>query len=486
MTIRSKKYLLALARIIAATGILFASPSFSAQTVLGSYTGISASSSSSGAHGSGAAGKTHLVQINDTRMKICAKSSTLCSRTFPITNIFSADPRCRAPITLHRGVVAYDPQDRFVVGLPIVDSSGEAICMAVSKTGDPNAGFHTYYYSTQPAITSNSNFETPYLGVWTTGYYMTFNNAVEVFAFNRDQMLGKKKPTPDWQMALLPAPDYVPATLTGTASPPANTPAILFGIYAHVETDPGHMHLGKELEGLRAIKYQVVWNSPHLSNLSAPTNMPFTFASLTDPKTKFALCPSFYLGVCVTQPNTEFSLGGNYGWLQGPVNYRNVNNVHSFLLTHNIDLHESHFPGDEGHAAVAWHEVRLNPSNGALSVFQTGEFSSDPHHRWAGSMAMNKRGDIGMVYNVSSKSIMPSIRLTGRLANDTKYKMPQGETTVMTSASVIDLIVDPVTNWGPNTMTIDPDGCTFWSFALNVTNGLWGTHIAKSKFSGCQ
>src|SRR2546426_7974422 len=49
-------------------------------------------------------------------------------------------------------------------------------------------------------------------------------------------------------------------------------------------------------------------------------------------------------------------------------------------------------------------------------------------HRWMGSIAMDKAGNIALGYNISSAgTVFPSIRYTGRLATDPLGLMPQGE-----------------------------------------------------------
>ena len=58
--------------------------------------------------------------------------------------------------------------------------------------------------------------------------------------------------------------------------------------------------------------------------------------------------------------------------------------------------------------SVRWYELR-NPG-GTPSVFQQGTLgASDGTHRWMGSIAMDKQGNIALGYSASSSSVNPSI-----------------------------------------------------------------------------
>jgi hypothetical protein len=102
-----------------------------------------------------------------------------------------------------------------------------------------------------------------------------------------------------------------------------------------------------------------------------------------------------------------------------------------------------------------------------------------------GSIAMDKAGDVALGYSVSSASMYPAIRYTGRAPNDPLGSM-QGESSVIEgSGSQTHL------RWGDYTsMTVDPlDDCTFWyTNQYQQTTGKfnWSTRIASFKFPACQ
>src|SRR5439155_24524506 len=89
-------------------------------------------------------------------------------------------------------------------------------------------------------------------------------------------------------------------------------------------------------------------------------------------------------------------------------------------------------------------------------------------------------------YSVSSSSVAPSIRVTGRLAGDPLGVMTQGESLIVAGGgSQLAL-----SRWGDYTsMSVDPsDDCTFWyTDEYLTTSGAfnWHTRIASFALPGC-
>jgi hypothetical protein len=136
--------------------------------------------------------------------------------------------------------------------------------------------------------------------------------------------------------------------------------------------------------------------------------------------------------------------------------------------------------------SVRWYEVR--DPGGSPTVFQQGTLSAaDGLHRWMGSIAMDKQGNIALGYSRSGSSAFPSIYYTGRLATDSLGTM-QAETSMKPGAGSQ---LPNLSRWGDySTMTVDPvDDCTFWYTNQYLkTSGTfnWKTRIASFKFPGCQ
>jgi hypothetical protein len=77
-------------------------------------------------------------------------------------------------------------------------------------------------------------------------------------------------------------------------------------------------------------------------------------------------------------------------------------------------------------ARVRWYEIR-QPGNQPV-VVQQGTFSPDDGvNRWMGSTAMDHSGNIALGYSVSSSTVFPGIRFTGRPQGDPANEMTQGE-----------------------------------------------------------
>src|SRR5437764_254594 len=102
--------------------------------------------------------------------------------------------------------------------------------------------------------------------------------------------------------------------------------------------------------------------------------------------------------------------------------------------------------------------------------------------------APDQAGNIALGFSVSSASIHPEIRYTGRLAGDALGQMTQGEGTIVAGAG--SQTGSSLSRWGDYSMlAIDPaDDCTFWFTTEYIpANGAfnWKTRIGSFKFPGC-
>src|SRR5438093_12263414 len=108
------------------------------------------------------------------------------------------------------------------------------------------------------------------------------------------------------------------------------------------------------------------------------------------------------------------------------------------------------------------------------------------HHRWMGSVAMDKVGNIAVGYSVSGSTLYPASRYTGRQTTD-----PIG--TLQSEVSVVEGNGSQGPNlsrWGDYTrMSVDPvDDCTFWytnEYLKSSGTFNWSTRIASFKFDSC-
>ena len=159
--------------------------------------------------------------------------------------------------------------------------------------------------------------------------------------------------------------------------------------------------------------------------------------------------------------------------------YRNLGDHESMVVNHSID--------NSGNVAVRWYELRLDGSANPF-IYQQGTYAPDSNSRWMGSAAMDQAGNIGLAYSVSSTTLNPQIRYTGRLATNPLNTLPQGEATIIAGAG--SQTGSSLTRWGDySSMDVDPvDGCTFWYTSQYIpANGAfnWKTRIASFQFPSC-
>jgi uncharacterized repeat protein (TIGR01451 family) len=143
-----------------------------------------------------------------------------------------------------------------------------------------------------------------------------------------------------------------------------------------------------------------------------------------------------------------------------------------------------------GLAGIRWYELRRSGSS--WSIHQQGTFSPPDGrdiHRWMGSIAMDKAGNMALGYSVSNNGVVstvyPGVRYAGRLASDPPGEMPFGEVTLVpggASATVIE------GRWGDySAMRLDPvDGCSYWYTTEYIADDAsQQTRIGAFRFPTC-
>jgi hypothetical protein len=166
--------------------------------------------------------------------------------------------------------------------------------------------------------------------------------------------------------------------------------------------------------------------------------------------------------------------------------YRNFGSYEAMVTNQSVEA----LPGLAG---VRWYEIRRTdprkPGDGTYSVAQQGTFTlNDGVHRWMGSAAQDRQGNIALGYSVSNgTNVFPGIRYTGRLAADPSGQMTLGEGTIIDGTGVQ---LTTGSRWGDYTsLNVDPtDDCTFWYVNQYIqTTGLafWQTRIGAFRLPGC-
>lgn len=361
-------------------------------------------------------------------------------------------------------IVQYDKlANRWILTQFSVSTTPYLQCVAVSQTSDATGAYYRYAFSY-----GNTQFnDYPKMGVWPDGYYISyniFNNAQtfagsKVCAFDRTKML-TGDPTATQQCFQLSTSygGLLPSDLDGVTAPPAGSPNFF-------------MNFGSN--SLNLWKFHADFANAANTTFTGPTNIPVAAFN--------AACSGG--GACIPQPGTNNKLDSLADRLMYRLAYRNRGGIESLLVNHSVSVGTSK---RNQVTSVRWYEVR-NP-NGTPNVFQQGTLgTSDGIHRWMGSIASDKQGNIALGYSASSSSVYPSIRYTGRLVTDAPGTM-QTENIIQAGTGSQ---TGTLHRWGDySAMTVDPvDDCTFWYTTEYLkANGTWNwsTKIASFKFPGCQ
>jgi hypothetical protein len=165
--------------------------------------------------------------------------------------------------------------------------------------------------------------------------------------------------------------------------------------------------------------------------------------------------------------------------------YRNFGDHDSLVVNHSIAAGSS--------VGVRWYELRnVTSATGAPTLYQQGTYAPDSSYRWMGSAAMDRNGDIGLGYSVSSSSMHPAIRYTAHAVTDPLGVMGQGEGSIIegTGSQTKYLGIEALSRWGDYTsLSVDPsDDCTFWyTNEYIASNGAfnWHTRVGTFRVAGC-
>jgi len=343
------------------------------------------------------------------------------------------------------------------------------------------------------------------LGVWPDAYYMSTHETSTtsaVFALDRANMLNGN--ALQWVKSVLnkPTPNGVrstrvlPADLDG-AVPPAGSPGIFF------RTVEDSQDTGNPVDRLEVFEFDVDWGNPGAS----------TFTMVDDLRAADGLSAFEVMGCdrtssgfpnalrdCIPVPgNGTVDALSNRAMMQ--LKYRNFGSHETMVVNQTVDVAPAlnalnpglGFAVSNEVAGIRWYELRRNSGDTDWSIYQQGTFTPQTNpgneqavlHRWMGSIAMDRFGNIALGYSVASDDVLfPAIRYAGRIASDPLGVLPQGE------LSIIEGTLAPTTTgfrWGDySAMSVDPvDDCTFWYTTHRALGETPRTSIASFHFNGC-
>src|SRR5262249_11641518 len=101
--------------------------------------------------------------------------------------------------------------------------------------------------------------------------------------------------------------------------------------------------------------------------------------------------------------------------------------------------------------------------------------------------AMDRLGNIALGFSVSGQATSPSIRYTGRLADDPPGLMTQGEADIMVGSGSQ---LHASGRWGDySLLAVDPvDQCTFWytqEYSAATSDAGWRPRVGTFAFPSC-
>jgi hypothetical protein len=342
---------------------------------------------------------------------------------------------------------------RWVMQQPVF-SNPYKMCVAVSTTSDATGSYNRYEFDF-----ANVFPDYPKLGVWpvsgNNAYFLSVRDFLngqqfqgsQPCAMDRAAMLAGSAAT--MQCKLISGQDGVlPQDFDGTTLPPAGADELFAN---HTGTNK-----------IQFWRMHVDFANPNNTTLSSATGV---------------TVPSFSQAGNVPQKGTTTRLDALAGFTMYRLAYRNFGDHESIVATHSVSVN--------GRAAVRWYEFRT-PSSPTL--FQSGNVKNKTLHYWAGSIAMDKAGNMAVGYSTSSANDFPGINYSGRALSDNPGKMKKhagGNTTNGTGSQT-----DGLTRWGDySAMSVDPtDDCTMYYTTeyLKTTGSFnWSTKVNSFKFNNC-
>ena len=105
------------------------------------------------------------------------------------------------------------------------------------------------------------------------------------------------------------------------------------------------------------------------------------------------------------------------------VQYRKIGNTESLWVVHSV-LANSTSP-----MMQQWAQINVTGGTIATTPVQQQIYGPDPLHRWIGSLAVDRDGNMALGYSTSNGAVpnFPSIAYSGRLASDppTTFRRPK-------------------------------------------------------------
>ena len=344
---------------------------------------------------------------------------------------------------------------------PEVKEGVWGMCYAVSTGPDPLGTYYRYAFER----TLFPDYPRP--AVWTDGYYVPTSTGDDVIQkhvciVDRAKMLLGQPATE--QCIIIDGVNFLNnADIDGQAAPPVGTPNIMMAA--------GGTQLKNIFDDdvIYYWKVHVDWSNPANTKADGPF--------------KIRVAPYHYLcngqlSSCVPQPNTERRLDVQGDKIMQRLVYRKIGSHQSIVAAHSVAT-------QGGGGGVRWYEFQLD-KKGDPELYQQGTYAPEGFYRWMPSIAMDKKGDIGVGYSFGGAPNFAGLRFAARRGGDPKGLLTLHESVLATGeASQTNTL-----RWEDYTTTaMDPsDDCTFWYVGdyLKAGDTAYRTRIGSFRLPNCK
>lgn len=358
--------------------------------------------------------------------------------------------------------IIYDEKaDRWVITFLYSDSDARLIIMA-SVTNDPTGEWYYYDFETTGGFPDYEK-----VAVWGNSYVVTTAQAnPNVYLLNRESILNGTGASPvikflipkfkniGWQAAS-------PVQQTGSIDLPEGEPAIIWRVWDNWWHPPY-----SAVDQLELFELDIDWATPLAATMTGPIALPIEVYNSN-------LC-GINSNTCLEQPGTTVRLWPLSNFITDKSKYMNFGDYQSIVGVHVCRVNEA------GTAGQRWYELRKYPG-GEWYVYQQGTYSPTADHRFIGSISINEDGTIALGYNITSSSVYPGMRMTGRAVCD-----PINLMTAPEAISKNGTASNKTLDYGDyNSLVTDPVDGSFWfSGQYNVSNK-WSSNVVHFTVDGC-
>lgn len=422
-------------------------------------------------------GDTQIVQTTNVELAVYDKGGTLLKGPVSLSSLFSGLSNLCSTTNGGDPIVLWDKiAHRWLISQLAFTSNLQSnyVCIAVSQGNDATGAYNVYAFS------SSRLPDYPKFGVWSSSdtdgasdYYLSANLFSTSFyygplvcAFNGGDMQAGRTARFACVQGTTSHFSLLPADVDGGTAPAKGEPNYFVELGTGISSTSGNT--------LKMQAFKATWTT--------------TGGSLNAPSTITLSVPAYALacgngGTCIPQPQTSTQLDSLGDRLMYRLAFRKTTDHETLLVNHSVDR------GD-GTVGLRWYEIHSNSGTTletSQALFQSGTYSPDAAHRWMGSIAEDKNGDIAVGYSASSGVLYPSILYSGRAAGSSDAPGTLGTESVLQQGSGSET---GASRWGDYTsLSLDPqDDCTFWytnEYFSGSSSYSWRTRIASFSFSGC-